>query len=282
LQIVPRINQLFSLIAHSLSCIGQWCSGGRGVFDMAIAGLGNGGVSTTKIEALAGELRLLKCGMADMQGRLDALLIEIGAEAQAAQIESEPVAAVHEAIDSEATFATETDLFSLSLDVTAPIAEPMVEAVEAAQTDAVEPVEIDHAAAVLEVAIIEPAQAEIVDAAAPAEPIAETPAVVDAIPTVSSTEPVTPVEVSAAEHSDTPAAELPSQNVVLLAEHRVQAGKPRGVFARTMRWAAAIVLIATVAAVAAAGTGFAGNGELLIKSVCATAGEGCSTVLGTP
>ena len=87
---------------------------------MAIAGLGNGGICRTKIEALASELRLLKCGMADMQGRLDALLIEIGAELQAAPIESEPAAEVHEAADSEATFATEMDLFSLSLDVTAP------------------------------------------------------------------------------------------------------------------------------------------------------------------
>jgi len=87
---------------------------------MAIAGLGNGGICRTKIEALASELRLLKCGMVDMQGRLDVLLIEIGAELQAAPIESEPAAEVHEAADSEATFATEMDLFSLSLDVTAP------------------------------------------------------------------------------------------------------------------------------------------------------------------
>jgi hypothetical protein len=88
--------------------------------------------------------------------------------------------------------------------------------------------------------------------------------------------------VPAAEQVDTPAAELPSQNVVILAEHRPEPGKPRGVIARTMRWAAAIALIATVAAVAAAGTGFAGNGELLIKSVCAIAGEGCSITLGMP
>ena len=94
LQIVPAVNQLFSLIAHSLSCIGQWCGCGRGVFDMAIAGLGNGGVPTTNIKALAGELRFLKCGLADMQGRLDALLSEIGAELQGVQGESEPAAEV--------------------------------------------------------------------------------------------------------------------------------------------------------------------------------------------
>ena len=85
--------------------------------------------------------------------------------------------------------------------------------------------------------------------------------------TVDSSEPVAPVEVwaeavvPAVEQVDTPAAELPGQNVVILAEHRAQAGKRRGVIARTARWAAAIALIATVAAVAAAGTGFAGNGE---------------------
>jgi hypothetical protein len=54
------------------------------------------------------------------------------------------------------------------------------------------------------------------------------------------------------------------------------------VVARTARWAAAIALIATVAAVAAAGTGFAGHGELLIQSMCAVAGEGCSIPLGMP
>jgi hypothetical protein len=47
---------------------------------MATAEVGNGSVSRTRIWALASELRLLKAGMADMQGRLDSLLIEIGAE----------------------------------------------------------------------------------------------------------------------------------------------------------------------------------------------------------
>jgi len=269
---------------------------------MAIAGLGNGGICRTKIEALASELRLLKCGMVDMQGRLDVLLIEIGAELQAAPIESEPAAEVHEAADSEATFATEMDLFSLSLDVTAPtngvgepapVAEPTMEAVEAAQTDAVEQVEVAEAAvvpdaAVLEPTVVEPVLVETTAVDAPAEPTAETLTVVDAIPTVNSIDQVAPVEVCAeaivpaAEQVDTPAGELPNQNVVILAEHRPEPGKPRGVIARTMRWAAAIVLIATVAAVAAAGTGFAGNGELLIKSVCAIAGEACSITLGMP
>jgi hypothetical protein len=131
-------------------------------------------------------------------------------------------------------------------------------------------------------------QAEIAEVVAPVEPIAETPSVADAIPTGDSAEPVATVEVwseavePATEQIDTPAAQLPGQNVVVLAEHCQEAGKRRGVIAKTARWAAAIVLIATVAAVAAAGTGFAGNGELLIKSVCAVAGEGCSITLGMP
>jgi hypothetical protein len=41
---------------------------------------------------------------------------------------------------------------------------------------------------------------------------------------------------------------------------------------RTARWAAAIVLIVMAAAIAATGTGFAGNGEFLtVKDVCAIA-----------
>ena len=85
-----------------------------------------------------------------------------------------------------------------------------------------------------------------------------------------------------AEPADAPAAELPGQNIIVLAEHRETSGKRRGVIAHTARWAAAIALIATVAAVAATGTGFAGNGELIIKSVCAIASEGCSLPLGMP
>lgn len=202
---------------------------------MAMAGV----VPTTKIEALAHELRLLKSGMADVQGRLDALLSEVDGELQGTQVESEP--AMAEAADGDAAPATEPDLFSLSVDV-----------------------------------------------ATPAEPIAETPSVIDAIPAVDSTEPVAHVEVwaeavePAAEQVDAPVAETPGQNVVVLAEHRTEVGKRRGVIASTARWAATIALIATVAAVAAAGTGFAGHGELLIKSVCAVAGEGCSITLGMP
>jgi hypothetical protein len=134
---------------------------------------------------------------------------------------------------------------------------------------------------------VEIAVVETAEVAVSVETIAETPTLVDAIPTVASTELVAHVVVwaeSAApdtEQVDTLAAELPGQNVVVLAGHRERAGK-RGVIARTARWAAAIALIATVAAVAATGTGFAGNGELLITSVCAIAGEGCSTVLGMP
>ena len=70
---------------------------------------------------------------------------------------------------------------------------------------------------------------------------------------------------------------------MVLAERRAEPRKGRSVIARTARWAAAIVLIVMAAAVAATGTGFAGNGELLtIKSVCAIAGETCSIVLGMP
>ena len=51
---------------------------------MATTVLGDDSVPKTKFQALAGELRLLKSGMADMQGRLDALLIEIGTELEQA------------------------------------------------------------------------------------------------------------------------------------------------------------------------------------------------------
>ena len=259
---------------------------------MAIAGLGNGGVPTTNIEALAGELRFLKCGLADMQGRLDALLSEIDGELQGAYGESEPAAEVHETSDIDAAPAIEPDLFSLGADVATPtngVEEPVVAVVEAAaQTETVAAVEIADAATAVAPTAVETAVAEIAEVAVPAETIADAPRVADAIPTVDSTELVATVEVwsepvvPVAEQVDTPAAELPGQNVVVLAEHRAQVGKRRGVIARTARWAAAIALIATVAAVAAAGTGFAGNGELLIKSVCAIAGEGCSITLGMP
>ena len=61
---------------------------------MATTVLGDGSVPKTKFQALAGELRVLKSGMADMQGRLDALLIEIGTELEQACNDSEPTAEV--------------------------------------------------------------------------------------------------------------------------------------------------------------------------------------------
>ena len=273
---------------------------------MAIAGLGNGGVPTTNIKALAGELRFLKCGLADMQGRLDALLSEIGAELQGVQGESEPAAEVladlfatnqvitvaeiaSEPVMAEVPAAPETEVAVEAVEIeTRAVADAILETVEATQPEMIAPVEIADAATAVEPTAVETAVVEIAEVAVPAETIADAPTLVDAIPTVDSTEPVASVEVwsepvvPVAEQVDTPAAELPGQNVEVLAEHRAQVGKRRGVIARTARWAAAIALIATVAAVAAAGTGFAGNGELLIKSVCAIAGEGCSITLGMP
>jgi len=244
-------------------------------------------------------LRFLKCGLADMQGRLDALLSEIGAELQQPQGEREPAAGlladVPHAQETEAVAAIAIEP-AIAETLAAPDAEIALEVIEVpAASEAVEIDAIVVAEPTVEVvepaqaeAAVEPVQAEIAEVAVAAEPTAQTQSVVDAIPTVDSSEPVVPVEVwseavvPAAAQVDAAAAQLPGRNVVVLAEHREKIGKRRGVIARTARWAAAIALIATVAAVAAAGTGFAGNGELLIKSVCAIAGDGCSVTLGMP
>jgi hypothetical protein len=261
---------------------------------MAIAG----SVPTTKIEALANELRFLKPRMADMQGRLDTLLIEIDGELQGAQSESEPVAAtvVDVPAAAEAEAVTEAVVAEAAEVASEPaLAEPEVEpAVEAIETPEVvgageieaivvtapsaELVEAAQTDAIV-VSSDEPAPIETADVPAPAEPIAETPAAVEAVASVDSVEPATHVAVWA---EDIAPAETRGQNVVVLAEHRAIAGKRRGVIARTARWAVAMALLATIAAVAATGTGFAGNADLLIKSVCAIAGDGCSTAIRMP
>jgi hypothetical protein len=259
---------------------------------MAIAGLGNGGVPTTNIEALAGELRFLKSGMADLQGRLDALLSRLDGEPQGAQVESDAVAevAVADLFAIEPAIAVAevaVEAAEVSEIETPAVAEAIVATVEPAQPEVIAPVEIADTAtmpetAIIELAALEPVAAEVASVAVPAEAVVETTSVADAAPT----EPVAAVEVWAepvvpvAEQVDAPAAELPGQSIVVLAEHREKVGARRGVIARTARWAAAIAMIATIAAVAATGTGFAANGDLLIKGVCAIAGEGCSTVLG--
>jgi hypothetical protein len=262
-----------------------------------------GSVPTTKIEALAHELRFLKSGMADLQSRLNALLGDIEGELQPAQADSEPAEAMadlfmaDEPAAAEMLAAPEAEVAVAAIEVaeaieieTPVVAEPIVETVEAAevtQAELVAPVAIAEVATMPEALAIERVAAveRGVVETAEVETMAETPTVADAIPTVESSEPAVHVAVWAEPvlpHEEAPVAETPGQNVVVLAEHCQEAGKRRGVIAKTARWAAAIVLIATVAAVAAAGTGFAGNGELLIKSVCAVAGEGCSITLGMP
>ena len=57
---------------------------------MTTAEFGNGSVPMARMEAVVSELRLLKSGMADMQGRLEALLIEIGTELQHGRAEIAP------------------------------------------------------------------------------------------------------------------------------------------------------------------------------------------------
>ena len=104
----------------------------------------------------------------------------------------------------------------------------------------------------------------------------------EATPAVSADLVAEPIAAEA-QTVEMPAAATLADNVVVLAERRAEPRKGRSVIARTARWAAAIVLIVMAAAVAATGTGFAGNGELLtIKNVCAIAGETCSIVLGMP
>ena len=92
-QIISPVNQLFSLISHPLSCISCVC-GVRGV------GHGDHGVGERQRSQDEDSRRwpasfaLLKSGMADMQGRLDALLIEIGTELEQVCKAGEPTAEV--------------------------------------------------------------------------------------------------------------------------------------------------------------------------------------------
>jgi hypothetical protein len=296
---------------------------------MATTVLGDDSVPKTKFQALAGELRLLKSGMADMQGRLDALLVEIGTELEQVRKDSEPtaevlphrqnvenaviieVASAHADLPPEAEVAAEAIVIAESADAEADIAaqaespelvtdetvssgadsnETIVATTEATLVEAASPVmEIETVEAIgiadtsvaIEVEAVEPVSptAEIADIAAPAELAAEgtvatETTAIDCEATPASADPV--AEPIAAEVT------LPD-NVVVLAERRAAPRKGRSVIARTARWAAAIVLIVMAAAIAATGTGFAGNGEFLtIKDVCAIAADVCSIVPGIP
>lgn len=288
---------------------------------MATTVLGDDSVPKTKFQALAGELRMLKSGMADMQGRLDALLIEIGTELEQACNDSEPTAEVlpdrqdveeapavaeplPEGAHAEAAIAAEAELPAPVTDETVSSnidsEEAIVATTETTLVEAASPVmEIETVEAIgaadtsvaTEVAVVEPVAptAEMADIAVPAEVAVESTGAIEttasdseAAPAASADLVVEPIAVEA-QMAETPVAATLPENVVVLAERRAEPRKGRGVIARTARWAAAIVLIVMAAAITATGTGFAGNGELLtIKDVCAIAGDVCSIVPGIP
>lgn len=276
---------------------------------MATTVLGDDSVPKTKFQALAGELRLLKSGMADMQGRLDALLIEIGTELEQVRNDSEPTsevlpdrldvedAVVVEVAPAIADSLPEAEVAAEAITITEvaavadePVTEINPEQVAAAEvapieTDPIDTVEVIEATVSPDVEIIEPttAVAEVTTAETAevvlAEPVAETAeaAQVAAIADSGETAPTATADVVAEPVAATP------DNVVVLAERRAEPRKGRSVIARTARWAAAIVLIVMAAAIAATGTGFAGNGEFLtVKDVCAIASDVCSIVPGIP
>jgi len=276
---------------------------------MATTVLGDDSVPKTKFQALAGELRLLKSGMADMQGRLDALLIEIGTELEQVRNDSEPTgevlpdrldvedAVVVEVAPAIADSLPEAEVAAEAITITEvaavadePVTEINPEQVAAAEvapieTDPIDTIEVIEATVSPDVEIIEPttAVAEVTTAETAevvlAEPVAETAeaAQVAAIADSGETAPTATADVVAEPVAATP------DNVVVLAERRAEPRKGRSVIARTARWAAAIVLIVMAAAIAATGTGFAGNGEFLtVKDVCAIASDVCSIVPGIP
>jgi hypothetical protein len=262
---------------------------------MATTVLGDDSVPKTKFQALAGELRLLKSGMADMQGRLDALLIEIGTELEQVRNDSEPTGEVlPDRQDVEDTVVVEVapasagspEVAAEAITITEvaavadePVTEINPEQVAAAEvapieTDPIDTIEVIEATVSPDVEIIEPTTAvaevttaETAEAVVLAEPVAET----------AQTAPTATADAVAEPATATP------DNVVVLADRRAESRKGRGVVARTARWAAAIVLIVMAVAIAATGTGFAGNGEFLtIKDVCAIASDVCSIVPGIP
>ena len=276
---------------------------------MATTVLGDDSVPKTKFQALAGELRLLKSGMADMHSRLDALLIEIGTEFEQACKAGEPTAEVlpdrqdvedavvveiapaiaelPEGADAETAIAAEPESPALVTDATVSSdidsEEAIVATTEATLVETVSPameIETVEAIGIVDTTVTtEPAAVEPVVPAAEIETTATDSA---ATPATSADLVAEPIAVEA-QTADTPVAATLPDNVVVLAERRAEPRKGRSVIARTARWAAAIVLIVMAAAIAATGTGFAGNGEFLtIKDVCAIASDVCSIVPGIP
>ena len=275
---------------------------------MATTEVGNRSVPVTRMEALANELRLLKCAMADMQGRLDTVLIEIGAELEHVHAKAEPSSATapewHEPqviaerpADIEPAIRADTQLLSPTHAIEEqPIDDLFVDAEPEAQIETTE----TAIASVVEACesnlpAIEPAGIELADIAAPAEtaePATETPAIAEAAETATEivTEPIALADIAAEPLAEAVAEPLTAgtqaietlSTVVVLADRRTKPRKTQSAIDRVGRWAAIIALIAIAAAVAT-GTGLAGHGELLtVSRVCALSGEVCSIVPGIP
>jgi hypothetical protein len=245
---------------------------------MTTTGVVGGNFAAARIAALADELRLLKSSMADMQGRLDGLLHEIGSALAAPEISATEAAiaepqALIDAEDERMIAHTEPVLAAEGWDADADQdeAEVSVGALEPAHAAIAQPEIIDTE--IMTVEGLEPSIGSdiVADAASNSEAI-------------QALQPIAGTELAA----DAVAVEASSAKVIALAEHRSVRAR-RGVVARAGRWAAVIALIAVVAAVAAqtgfagaAGMNFAGPSELLtLDDLCLSAGDTCVLMLST-
>jgi hypothetical protein len=270
---------------------------------MTTTGVVGGNFAAARIAALADELRLLKSSMADMQGRLDGLLHEIGSALAAPEISATEAAiaepqALIDAEDERMIAHTEPVLAAEGWDADADQdeAEVSVGALEPAHAAIAQPEIIDteimtveglEPSAELEATLdAEAVTTEAVEHSAEATSIGSD-IVADAASNseaIQALQPIAGTELAA----DAVAVEASSAKVIALAEHRSVRAR-RGVVARAGRWAAVIALIAVVAAVAAqtgfagaAGMNFAGPSELLtLDDLCLSAGDTCVLMLST-
>lgn len=236
--------------------------------------------SVARFEELAAELRQLQSGLEHTQARLASVLAQVeaalsdaaeGAQApgefheierdagsltaalafanrDAALEPAEAVDATAE-IEAEAPAAEETEAeieTEVSAEIEAP-AEVEIAAEDAGHDASGEITENFEAEAE---AAVEPARAELTEeieaAAVPPAPVAEEPPVIEAVTPE-------PVEVRR-EPAKAEAETAPRSNVIVLYEHpRIRPRRGPSPIAVAGRWAASIVVVATIAAIAAAG-----------------------------
>jgi hypothetical protein len=217
--------------------------------------------SVAQIEMLAEELRQLKSGIEHAQARLAFVL---------AQFETALQGGAADALGAPSeTHAAEKDATSLAAALAS--ARPDRPAFEPGELEAkVEPEDTDCEVATEATEEIEAEAEVVVEPVAEAAPAEGTEAGTDATGTpfapVAADEPI--VEIVAAEALEVrrePARiaadavqTAPPSNVIVLYEHpRIRPQVPRSGMVVAGRWAASIAVIATIAAIAAAGTGLA-------------------------